>query len=96
MQEALSGLTKKNEFLNILFDFDSKNANNSKISYYCDKLEADLQFKTYADNGLHRILNNQKNNRVFNSSKIQDIVKNGARTTFDIWYLLDYPIYKKI
>ena len=93
MRDALGNLKEKDSLLNLLFEFDEQETPEAKCSHYCDKIEADLQAKIYQDKGMHRSLDDQKNNVVFNSSKVQQMVKDGAKDAFDIWYEWDKTIY---
>lgn len=94
MQDALGNLKERDNLLSLLFEFDDKSSKEARFSYFCDKIEADLQSKIYQDKGLHRQLDDQKNNVVFNSSRVQQMVKDGAKNAFDIWYLWDKSIYE--
>ena len=94
MIDALGNLSKKDELLNMLLEFDKHSSNESVFEYFCDKIEADLQSKFYQDSGLHNSLDNQENNCVFNSKKVQTMLENGAKTAFDIWYWYDAHIYE--
>ena len=94
MIDALGNLSKKDELLNMLLEFDKHSSNESVFEYFCDKIEADLQSKFYQDSGLHNSLDNQENNCVFKSKKVQTMLENGAKTAFDIWYWYDAHIYE--
>ena len=56
-------------------------------------MEADLQSKVYQDMGCHHSLDEQTNNVVFKNAKAQQMVADGAKTAFDIWYEWDKSIY---
>ena len=60
----------------------------------CDKEDADLQSKVYLERGMHHSLDDQKNNVVFGSQRVQQMVKAGAKDAFDIWYEWDRTIYE--
>lgn len=94
MRDVLGNLTDNELLFNMLFNFDSRNSNESIYAYFCDKLEADLQSKVYQDGGFHHSLDDQAGNCVFASSKAQEILKNGANTAFDVWYHYDLPMYE--
>ncbi len=94
MIDAVGNLSDREILIKILFDFDDQITNESKFAHFCDKIEADLQSKLYQDSGLHHSLDDQSNNCVFGSSKVQQMLKNGAQTAFDIWYEWDINIYK--
>ena len=95
MVDAVGKLADGKVLLEMLFDFDAKFTNEARFAYYCDKIDADLQSKYYQDSGLHHTLDDQKNNCVFASKKVHQMIENGAQTAFDIWYLWDKDIYIK-
>ena len=95
MRDVLGNLKEKDRLLDLLYEFDNHETPEAKCSHYCDKIEADLQAKIYQDKGMHHSLDDQKNNVVFNSSKVQQMVKDGAKDAFDIWYEWDKTIYVK-
>lgn len=100
--ELLDGLIKEEEYYNLLLEFDERKTNEAKFAYLCDKLEADIQSKIYQDMGCHRSLDDQENNKCYKYDKIQEILKNGAKTAFDVWYQNDLekyenePVFKKV
>ena len=102
MKSVLGDLIKKEELFSLLIEFDEKNTNESKFAYLCDKMEADLQAKIYQDKGCQRNLDDQQNNVVFSSPKINKMIEEGAKTAFDIWYEWDKskyegePIFQKV
>lgn len=91
--KVIGKLSKKDELINLIFEFDDQKNNESKFGHWCDKLEADIQSKIYQDNDCHHSLTKQQNNVVFKSSKVRKMVENGAKTAFDIWYEWDKDIY---
>ena len=93
MREVIGDLTNQEEFLSLLFEFDEKKTKEAIFAYHCDKLEADIQAKVYQDMGCQNSLNEQEHNVVFKSNKVQQIVKDGAETAFDIWYECDKSLY---
>ncbi len=86
MISAIGNLCDKRNLIEALFDFDEQISKESLFAHFCDKIEADLQSKFYQDSGLHHSLDDQSNNCVFGSSKVQQMLKDGAQTAFDIWY----------
>ncbi len=93
MKDILGNLIMKDEYLSLLLEFDEKKSNEAIFAHHCDKLEADIQAKVYQDMGCQNPLNQQKNNVVFNSQKVQQIIRDGAKSTFDIWYEYDKHLY---
>jgi putative hydrolase of HD superfamily len=93
MKDVLGDIVSKDKFYDLLLEFDEHKTRESKFAYLCDKMEADLQAKVYQDMGCQHSLDDQKNNVVFNSPKAVKMVKDGAKTAFDIWYEWDKPKY---
>ena len=94
IERVLGGLIKKEEYFDLLIEFDSRKTNEAIFAHHCDKLEADIQSKVYQDMGYHNPLNEQEGNVVFKSKKVQSMLENGAQTAFDIWYEWDRPLYE--
>ena len=93
MREVIGDLVNQEEFLSLLFEFDEKKTKEAIFAHHCDKLEADIQAKVYQDRGCQHPLDEQEDNVVFKSTKVQQMVKDGAQTAFDIWYEWDKPLY---
>lgn len=93
MREVIGDLVNQEEFLLLLFEFDEKKTKEAIFAHHCDKLEADIQAKVYQDMGCQHPLNEQEDNVVFKSDKVQQMVKDGAQTAFDIWYEWDKSLY---
>lgn len=93
MQNVIGDLINKDELFNLLLEFDEHNTNESKFAYLCDKMEADIQAKVYQDKGFQHSLDDQEGNVVFKSSIVNEMIENGAKTAFDIWYEWDKSKY---
>lgn len=93
IKEVLGDLIKKEEYFALLFEFDERKTKEAVFAYHCDKLEANIQAKVYQDMGCQNSLDNQKDNVVFKSQKVQQMIKDGAKTAFDIWYEYDKSLY---
>lgn len=93
MKKVIGDLVNKEEFLSLLIEFDEKKTKESIFAHHCDKLEADIQAKVYQDMGCQHPLDEQENNVVFKSNRVQQMVENGAKTAFDIWYEWDKSLY---
>ena len=78
MREVVGDLINQKEFLSLLFEFDEKKTKEAIFAHHCDKLEADIQAKIYQDMGCQHPLNEQEDNVVFKSDKVQQMV-NGVR-----------------
>lgn len=92
-RKALGKLKERTRLFDRLNDFLLKSTEEARFAFYCDKLEADLQAKIYQEKGYHHSLDDQEKNCVFKSEKVHRMVKNGAKTPFDIWYEYDRPLY---
>ena len=95
MKNVLGDLLNKDELFSLLLEFDERKTKESLFAYLCDKLEADIQAKVYQDMGCQRSLDNQENNIVFKSSKINEMISGGAKNAFDIWYEWDKDKFEK-
>lgn len=93
IRKVLGDLIKKEEYFSLLLEFDEKKTKEAIFAYHCDKLEADIQAKVYQDMGCQNPLDEQENNVVFNNKKAQEIVRNGAKSAFDVWYEWDKALY---
>lgn len=93
IKEVLGDLIKKDEFYLLLLEFDDKKTKEAVFAHHCDKLEADIQAKVYQDMGCQHSLDEQENNVVFKSQRVQQMVKDGAKSAFDIWYEWDKSLY---
>lgn len=93
-KKLLNGLIKEEELYSLLIEFDERKTEDSKFAYLCDKLEADIQSKVYEDLGYQRSLDDQQNNKCFKYEGIKDILDNGAKTAFDVWYQYDKKKYE--
>ena len=94
IKEVLGNLIKKDEYFALLLEFDERKTKEAIFAYHCDKLEADIQAKVYQDMGCQKPLDKQENNIVFNSKKVRQMVQDGAKTAFDIWYEWDKSLYE--
>ena len=94
MKQVLGNLVIRNHALKLLCDFDDKRTIDARFAYLCDKLEADIQAKVYQDKGFQKSLDDQENNVVFKNERIQEFLRNGANTVFDMFYLFDKSKYK--
>ena len=94
MKDVLGDLNDKEEFINLLIEFDEHKTKEAKFAFLCDKMEADIQAKVYQDMGCQRDLDNQENNVAFKNPKIKEMIENGAETAFDVWYEWDKQKFK--
>ena len=99
MKEVLGELFAKEDLFSLLIEFDEHDTKEANFAYLCDKIEADIQAKVYQDMGYQRELDDQESNVVFRTPRITQMIEQGAKTAFDIWYewdkakFLDDPIF---
>lgn len=93
IKKVLGDLIKKEDYFALLMEFDERKTREAVFAYHCDKLDADIQAKIYQDMGCQNPLDKQENNVVFKSKRVQQMVQNGAKTAFDIWYEWDKSLY---
>ena len=93
IKKILGDLIKKEEYFALLMELDERKTREAIFAYHCDKLDADIQAKIYQDMGCQNSLEKQENNVVFKSKRVQQMVQNGAKTAFDIWYEWDKSLY---
>ncbi len=95
IKEVLGDLVKKDEYYNLLIEFDERKTKEAIFAYHCDKLDANMQAKIYQDmGGFKHSLENKEKNVVFKSDKIKQIAENGAKEVFDFWYANDRALFK--
>lgn len=90
--DILSSLTKKEEYISLTDEFNTRKTKEAKFAYLCDKLDFDIQMKLYTDKGLITLDENY-NSPVFKSKEIKEILKSGAKTPNDIFYQYDVNKY---
>lgn len=93
MKHVLGDLAKADEYYDLLVEFDERKTRESIFAHHCDKLDADLQAKIYQDMGCQNPLDEQENNIVFKNARVQQMIKEGAKSAFDIWYQWDKSLY---
>ena len=89
LKEVIGGLKNRQSLIGMLYDFDEAKLPESEFAYLCDKMVLNLQAKIYQEEGMQRPLDDQKDNIVFQSPRIQEFIKNGATEPFDIFYEWD-------
>ena len=94
IKEILGDLIKKEEYFALLQEFDERKTKEAIFAYHCDKLDADIQAKIYQDMGCQNPLDKQEKNVVFKNERVQQMLKNGAKSVFDIWYEWDKSLYE--
>lgn len=93
IKDVLGDLVKNEEYFALLLEFDAKKTREAVFAHLCDKLEADIQAKVYQDMGCQNPLDEQEKNVAFKSESIQQMLQDGAKTAFDIWYEWDKALF---
>ncbi|MBR2709437.1 HD domain-containing protein [Candidatus Saccharibacteria bacterium] len=86
IERMLKGLVKEKEYCDLLLEFNERKTKEAVFAYHCDKLEANIQAKIYQDAGHQHPLDDQEGNVVIKDKHVQQMIKEGAETVFDIWY----------
>lgn len=89
MRDVLGDLCEKDELFDLLLEFDEHKTKEGRFAYLCDKIEADIQAKVYQDKGCHHSLEEQDHNAAFKNPRTHEMIRNGAKEPFDIWYEWD-------
>lgn len=81
---------KKSDILISLFDeFEAKETPEAKFAYFCDKLDFDLQARLYCN--ANRCSIEKATYEMISIKQIQEIIENGAKTAWDIFWGADKP-----
>ena len=92
VKEILSPLLDAEKIEKLILEFDEGKTKEAKFAYHCDKLDCDLQEKLYDEAGYIDLLN-QPNNERYNSTFVQRMLLDRARTLSEIWYASDEYLY---
>lgn len=88
VNDILSSLKLKDDYIVLTDDFNAGISREAKFAYLCDKLDFVLQMMLYTDKGCIT-LEGAKNSPVVKSNTIQSMIKAGASSPKDIFYLYD-------
>lgn len=91
VEEILRPLIKKEEYYNLIDEFNKKETKDGKFAKYCDKLEADLQANYYHNNNFSNIYS-EENKNIMNSPKITNLLAKGATNLPELF--IDYDMAK--
>ena len=92
VEDVLKHLTKKEELLELIEEFESMKTKESTFAKMCDKLEADIQCKIYCEENCIDI-NKKENEHLLKDSRVQKLLKNGEKTVADLYIENDRPRY---
>lgn len=89
VSKILSGLVKKEEYLNLTKEYNAKLSNEAIFASNCDKLEMLLQMKIYEENGYSNLYQ-EENKHLLENIWVRELINNGASTISDLFF--DYHI----
>lgn len=75
VKEVLSSLTKKDEYVELLNEFEECKTLESKYAKMCDKLECDIQIKLYCEEGTADLFT-KKNKHLLEIPRVKSRIEN--------------------
>lgn len=91
VEKVLNGLLDKKTINDLILEFDNRLTPEARFSYFCDKIECDLQCKLYDEEGCVD-LKNQEGNISLNNDIVKDLLDDG-KTWSEMWLMYDQSIY---
>lgn len=91
---VFDGLVKKQEYIDLIEEFEKMETRESIFAKMCDKLEADIQSKIYSEEGALDI-NKIDNAHLLEDERIKKLISNEANSIADLFIENDRPIYKE-
>jgi hypothetical protein len=82
-------LKRKEELLELLTHFDNSDTIEGYIANLCDQLDDSLQLKLYQEQNLYHQIDEQSDNKILKNPLVENIIKNGISTPYEIWYELN-------
>ncbi len=94
VEYVFDGLIKKQEYIDLIEEFEIMETRESIFAKMCDKLEADIQSKLYCEEGVLDI-NNINNAHLLDDIRIKKLISEGAKSIADLFIENDRPLYKE-
>lgn len=94
VQEVLSHLTKKEEYLALIEEFEQMQTKEALFAKMCDKLEADIQSKIYCEEDCIDI-DDKKNQELLQDKRIEKLLQKGEKTVADLFIENDRNWYQE-
>lgn len=94
VEEVFRFLSKKEDYINLIEEFEEMKTNESLFAKMCDKLEADIQCKLYCEKN-YIDMNKKENEHLLEDSRIQRLLKLNCKTVANLFIENDRPIYKE-
>ena len=84
VEDVLKDLTKKEELLELIEEFENMKTKESIFAKMCDKLESDILCKLYCEE--HSLdVNKDENKQLLKDERIQNLIENGSKTISDFF-----------
>lgn len=84
VEDVLKDLTKKEELLELIEEFEDMKTKESIFAKMCDKLESDIQCKLYCEEHCLDV-NKSENKSILEDERIQKLMENGLKTISDFF-----------
>ena len=95
ISKILKDLVKREEYENLLNEFNSNETSEAKFAFCCDKLEADLQAKVYTEGNYCDIFDS-RNKYYTEKSWNKAAIENGATTLSELFINYDIKYFEDI
>ena len=94
VSEILSGLVKKEEYLELTKEYNRRTTPEAIFASNCDKLEMLLQMKIYEEYGYSNI--NHKDNKILlENNWVKELINNGSSTIADLFFDFHTPSFNE-
>ena len=84
VEDVLKDLTKKEELLELIEEFENMKTKESIFAKMCDKLESDIQCKLYCEEHCLDV-NKSENKSILEDERIQRLIEDGSKTISDFF-----------
>ena len=84
VEDVLKDLTKKEELIELVEEFENMKTKESIFAKMCDKLESDMQCKLYCEEHCLDV-NKSENKPILEDERIQKLIEDGCKTISDFF-----------
>ena len=84
VKDVLKDLTKKEELIKLIEEFENMKTKESIFAKMCDKLESDIQCKLYCEEHCLDV-NKSENKPILEDERIQNLIEDGSKTISDFF-----------
>ena len=84
VEDVLKDLTKKEELIKLIEEFENMKTKESIFAKMCDKLESDIQCKLYCEEHCLDV-NKSENKPILEDERIQNLIEDGSKTISDFF-----------